>query len=534
MFLADWPQKLFFRRTMLWRTMTSSQETLQEKRQRALLGGGEARVRSQHQRGKLTARARIEMLLDPGSFHEVGMFTTHRATRFGLQDSHPFSDGVITGWGSVEGRLVYVFAQDFTVFGGSVGEAHARKIAHVMDLAYENGCPLIGLKDSGGARIQEGVDALAGYGEIFFRNVRNSGVIPQISVILGPCAGGAVYSPAITDFVFMVDKTSNMFITGPKVIQAVTHESISADDLGGALVHTTKSGVAHFMAEDEESTLVLVRWLLSFLPSNNLDAPPQGKTTDDPLRKTPEIAQLVPKSPNNPYDIHAIIESIVDEGEFLEVMAAYARNIVIGFCRLDGWVTGIVANQPDHLAGVLDSDTSDKGARFIRFCNAFHIPILTLVDTPGFLPGVAQEHGGIIRHGAKLLYAYAEATVPKVSLILRKAYGGAYIVMGSKHLRGDINFALPEAEIAVMGPDGAVKIIFKNEIASDEDPEGRTQELIDNYRHELANPYEAASRGYLDDVILQDDCRAKIIAAFGMLQNKRQSLSRRKNGNLPL
>ena len=509
-------------------------ELLTNKREQALAGGGEARVDAQHRRGKLTARERIDLLVDPDSFNEVGMFTTHRATRFGMDQSHPYGDGVVTGWGTVDGRQVYLFAQDFTVIGGSVGEEHARKIAHLMDLAFENGCPLIGLNDSGGARIQEGVDSLAGYGEIFFRNVRNSGVIPQISVIMGPCAGGAVYSPAITDFVFMVNQTSNMFITGPKVIQAVTHEEISSDDLGGALVHTTRSGVAHFTAEDDEGTLALVRWLLSFLPSNNLDSPPQMNSNDDPKRKTTEIDTLLPDSADDPYDIHRVIETICDEGEFLEVMPEFAKNIVIGFCRLDGNVVGVVANQPDHLAGVLDIDTGDKGARFIRFCNAFHIPLLTLVDTPGFLPGVAQEHGGIIRHGAKMIYAYAEATVPKVSLILRKAYGGAYIVMSSKHLRGDINLALPGAEIAVMGPEGAVEIVFKNEITGADDPGGEKARLVAQYRDELANPYEAAARGYLDDVIQPEECRVKLIAAFEMLRNKRQTLSRRKNGNIPL
>jgi len=509
-------------------------ELLERIRQQALGGGGEARVQAQHERGKLTARERIELLVDPGSFHEVGIVTTHRATRFGMAESHPYGDGVVTGWGTVEGRQVYLFAQDFTVIGGSVGEEHARKIAHLMDMAYENGSPLIGLNDSGGARIQEGVNSLAGYGEIFFRNVRNSGVIPQISVIMGPCAGGAVYSPALTDFVFMVNQTSNMFITGPKVIEAVTHEEISSEDLGGALVHTTRSGVAHFTAENDQGTLALVRWLLSFLPSNNLDSPPMVKSSDDPQRKTPEISDLVPISADDPYDIHNIIQSICDEGEFLEVMPEFAKNIVIGFCRLDGNVVGIVANQPDHLAGVLDIDASDKGARFIRFCNAFHIPLLTLVDTPGFLPGGAQEHDGIIRHGSKLIYAYAEATVPKVSLILRKAYGGAYIVMSSKHLRGDVNLALPGAEIAVMGPEGAVKIVFKNEIASAQDPKTVEEQLVAQYRNELANPYEAAARGFLDDVIQPEECRSKLVAVFGMLRNKRQTLSRRKNGNLPL
>jgi acetyl-CoA carboxylase carboxyltransferase component len=510
------------------------QESLLQKRKQALLGGGLKRIEAQHEKGKLTARERLELLLDPESFQEVGMYVTHRATHFGMDASHPYGDGVVTGWGEVDGRKVYVFAQDFTVKGGSVGEAHAQKIAHIMDLAYQNGAPIIGLNDSGGARIQEGVDALAGYGEIFYRNVRASGVVPQISVILGPCAGGAVYSPAITDFVFMVDQTSNMFITGPQVIKAVTREEISAESLGGAQVHTSQSGVAHFSGADEQTVIALVRWLLSYLPSNNLDPLPQVSSSDPVSRKTPEIADMIPGQPNQPYDIHLLIETLCDEGEFLEVMPDYARNIVIGFCRMDGSPVGVVANQPDHLAGVLDIDASDKAARFIRFCNAFHIPLLTLVDTPGFLPGISQEHEGIIRHGAKMIYAYAEATVPKVALILRKAYGGAYIVMSSKHLGGDINLALPNAEIAVMGPAGAVKIISRREIAAAEDPAAEEQRLTDQYREELANPYEAASRGYLDDVISPEECREKLIGAFQALQNKRQPAPSRKNGNIPV
>jgi acetyl-CoA carboxylase carboxyltransferase component len=510
------------------------QETLLQKRKLALQGGGQKRIDTQHDRGKLTARERLDLLLDPESFHEVGLYVTHRATHFGMDDSHPFGDGVVTGWGEVDGRKVYVFAQDFTVKGGSVGEAHARKIAHIMDLAYQNGAPIIGLNDSGGARIQEGVDALAGYGEIFFRNVRASGVIPQISVILGPCAGGAVYSPAITDFVFMADETSNMFITGPQVIKAVTREEINAESLGGSQVHTIQSGVAHFAGPDEETTIAMVRWLLSYLPSNNLDSLPIQPSSDSPQRKTPEIEKIIPAQPNQPYDIHLLVEELSDEGEFLEVMPDFAKNIVIGFCRLGGTPVGVIANQPDHLAGVLDIDSSDKAARFIRFCNAFHIPLLTLVDTPGFLPGINQEHEGIIRHGAKLIFAYAEATVPKVSIILRKAYGGAYIVMSSKHLGGDINYALPNAEIAVMGPAGAVKVIFRREIDAAKDPASEEKKLTDQYREELANPYEAASRGYLDDVILPDDCREKVIAAFESLQNKRQPTSCRKHGNIPL
>lgn len=510
------------------------QETLLEKRKQALEGGGQKRIDAQHNRGKLTARERLELLLDPESFHEVGMYVTHRATRFGMDKSHPYGDGVITGWGEIDGRKVYVFAQDFTVKGGSVGEAHARKIADIMDLAYQNGAPIIGLNDSGGARIQEGVDSLAGYGEIFFRNVRASGVIPQISVIMGPCAGGAVYSPAITDFVFMVDKTSNMFITGPQVIKAVTREEISAEALGGSRVHAADSGVAHFTGADEETTIALVRWLISYLPSNNLDPLPMQTPSDLPDRKTPELETLIPSEPNQPYDIHLIIEALSDDSEFLEVMPDFAKNIVVGFCRMDGAPVGVVANQPDHLAGVLDIDSSDKAARFIRFCNAFHIPLLTLVDTPGFMPGINQEHNGIIRHGAKMIYAYAEATVPKVSIVLRKAYGGAYIVMSSKHLGGDINLALPNAEIAVMGPAGAVKIIFRREIEAARDSAAEEKQLTDQYREELANPYEAASRGYLDDVISAEECRSTIIAAFSALQNKRQTTSSRKNGNIPL
>jgi acetyl-CoA carboxylase carboxyltransferase component len=510
------------------------QEKLLQKRNQALQGGGQKNIQAQHDRGKLTARERLDILLDPESFHEVGMYVTHRATRFGMDKSHPYGDGVVTGWGEIDGRKVYVFAQDFTVKGGSVGEAHARKIAYIMDQAYQNGAPIIGLNDSGGARIQEGVDALAGYGEIFYRNVKSSGVIPQISVILGPCAGGAVYSPAITDFVFMVEKTSNMFITGPQVIKAVTREEISAESLGGSQVHSAKSGVAHFTGQDEETTIALVRWLLSYLPSNNLDPLPVQSPIDMPDRKTPEVDDLIPTEPNQPFDIRLLIEALSDSGEFLEVMPDYAKNIVIGFCRLDGSPVSIVANQPDHLAGVLDIDASDKAARFIRFCNAFHIPLLTLIDTPGFLPGISQEHQGIIRHGAKLIFAYAEATVPKVSIVLRKAYGGAYIVMSSKHLGGDINLALPNAEIAVMGPAGAVKIIFRREIDAARNSASEEKKLTDQYREELANPYEAASRGYLDDVISAEDCRRKVIASFNALQNKRQSTSSRKHGNIPL
>jgi acetyl-CoA carboxylase carboxyltransferase component len=503
-------------------------------RQTARQGGGAARIAAQHAKGKATARERIEKLLDSGTFTEIGMYVTHRASGLGLEASHPLGDGVVTGWGQIDGRKVYVFAQDFTVMGGSVGEAHGLKIARLMDLAIQNGAPLIGLNDSGGARIQEGVEALAGYGEIFARNVRASGVIPQISVILGPCAGGAVYSPAITDFVFMVEQSAHMFITGPEVLEAVTHEAISTADLGGAEVHRSRSGVAHFTAADEDSLLAQVRWLFSYLPGNNLTPPPFIPSDDDSSRPTPEIRTIVPPSAQVPYDILQVIETLADSGEFLEVQPAYAPNLVVGFIRLDGHPVGVVANQPDHLAGVLDINASDKGARFIRFCDAFHIPLLTLVDTPGFLPGAEQEYGGIIRHGAKMIYAYAEASVPKVALILRKAYGGAYIVMSSKHLGSDLNFSLPTAEIAVMGPEGAVKVVFRKEISAAPDAAARQAELTRQYREELATPLAAAARGYLDDILQPDECRARLVQAFEVLRDKRLPLPARKHGNIPL
>jgi len=507
---------------------------LEERRTRAYLGGGSDRIDRQHARGKRTVRERLEMLLDPGSFCEVGLFVTHRASSFGMDRSHPAGDGVVTGTGRVDGRQVCVFGQDFTVLGGSVGEAHGRKIAHIIELAHRIGVPLIGLNDSGGARIQEGVDALAAYGEVFYQNVRASGVIPQISVILGPCAGGAVYSPAVTDFIVMVAETAHMFITGPEVIRAVTHEDVSFEELGGAVVHSEVSGVAHFAAGDEEAAIAQVRWLLSYLPQNNLDAPPHVASGDDPGRETSDLLRIVGDDPQHPYDVRAVIEVLVDDGEFLEVQGDYARNIVVGFVRLDGQSVGIVANQPEVLAGVIDINASSKAARFIRFCDAFHIPVVTLVDTPGFLPGVDQELGGIIRHGAKLLYAYAEATVPKVSLILRKAYGGAYIVMGSKHLRGDMAFAWPGAEIAVMGPEGAVAVLFKKDLEEVEGMQSRRDALIRSYRDELANPYVAASRGYVDDVIQVSESRARIIAALSVLRNKREAAPKRKHGNIPL
>jgi acetyl-CoA carboxylase carboxyltransferase component len=500
----------------------------------ALLGGGQAQIDKQHTKGKFTARERIEKLLDPGSFVETGLFVTHRALGLGMESSHPATDGVITGWGKVDGRLIYLFAQDFTIFGGSLGEAHGRKIAQLMDLAYQNGAPIIGLNDSGGARIQEGVDSLASYGEIFYRNTRASGVIPQISLIMGPCAGGAVYSPGINDFVFMVDQNAYMFITGPEVIKAVTHEDVDFESLGGSIVHSEKSGVAHFTAPDEDALFSQLRWLLSFLPSNNLTPPPFNSSSDDPLRLTPELEQIVPIDPQQPYDMHSVIEVIVDGGEFLEVQPDYAQNIVVGFARLAGYTVGFVANQPGFLAGVLDINASDKGARFIRFCDAFHIPLVTLVDTPGFLPGSEQEHDGIIRHGAKMIYAYSEATVPKVAIILRKAYGGAYIVMSSKHLKCDYNLAWPQAEIAVMGPEGAVKIVFRKEINASDNPVAVALERTRQYREEFANPYLAASRGYIDDVIIPGESRKCLIAALESLHDKRQSTPARKHGNIPL
>jgi acetyl-CoA carboxylase carboxyltransferase component len=514
--------------------LMGSNGKLSELRDLANLGGGQKHIDKQHAKGKRTARERIDMLLDAGTFNETDMFVTHRASGFGMEDNRPMTDGVVTGWGKVEGRLVYVYAQDFTVLGGSLGEAHGRKIARLMDLAYQNGAPLIGMNDSGGARIQEGVDSLAGYGEIFYRNVRASGITPQISIILGPCAGGAVYSPAITDFTFMLQERSYMFITGPEVIRAVTHEDVDFETLGGADMHHQKSGVAHFTAPEEEALLAQVRWLLSYLPSNNLTPPPYMDLQDDPHRPVPELETIVPLDPQQPYDVRQVIESIADMGEFMEVQPDYAANIVIGFARIDGHPVGVVANQPMNLAGVLDINASDKAARFIRFCDAFHIPLVTLIDTPGFLPGTDQEHNGVIRHGAKLIYAYAEATVPKVSVILRKAYGGAYIVMSSKHLQGDVNYAWPDAEIAVMGPEGAVQIVFRKELAAASDPEAVKAERVGQYRQDLANPFVAAARGYLNDVIYPSETRARLAAALESLRQKRREAPPRKHGNIPL
>jgi len=497
-------------------------------------GGGEDRIARQHQAGKLTARERIEMFLDPGSFVELDKFKTHRCAEFGMEEQRFLGDGVVTGYGLVEGRQVFVFAQDFTVFGGSLSGAFSEKICKVMDRAMEVGCPVVGLNDSGGARIQEGVVSLAGYADIFLRNTLASGVVPQISVVLGPCAGGAVYSPAITDFVFMVKDTSYMFITGPDVIKTVTHEEVTKEDLGGAKTHSTRSGVAHFALDNEESTLKAVRELLSFLPSNNADDPPAQPCADDVGRRDEALKTVIPDSPNKPYDMKDVIEAVADDRHFFEVAEHFAMNIVVGFVRLNGRPVGVVANQPSVLAGVLDINASIKAARFVRFCDAFNIPLLTLVDVPGFLPGTDQEWNGIISHGAKLLYAYAEATVPKVTVITRKAYGGAYDVMASKHIRADVNLAFPTAEIAVMGPEGAVNIIFRKELAAAADPVAERARLIQDYRDRFANPYKAAELGYVDEVIRPEDTRPKVIRALEMLRTKRQELPPKKHGNIPL
>ncbi len=507
---------------------------LRNKRQQAQLGGGQARIDRQHQKGKMTARERVEELLDPGTFRELDPFVTHRAVGFGVEKRKPLGDSVVTGWGTIAGRQVYLFSQDFTVFGGSLSEAHAEKVCKVMDLALKNGAPVIGLNDSGGARIQEGVVSLAGYAHIFLRNVLASGVIPQISAILGPCAGGAVYSPAMTDFILMTKDTSHMFITGPEVIKEVTREEVTFDELGGAMTHASRSGVAHFAADDEEHCLALVRQLLSFLPQNNMEDPPTVPSGDPPDRSDETLNTVVPASPSVPYDVRGIIGSVVDDGQFLEIHQHWAENIVVGFGRFGGRATGIVANQPAVLAGVLDIDASRKAARFVRFCDAFNIPIVTFVDVPGFLPGVDQEHSGIILNGAKLLWAYCEATVPKVTVITRKAYGGAYDVMSSKHIRGDISYAWPTAEIAVMGPEGAVSIVFRNELAAADDPEEEKARLVEEYREQFANPYVAAGRGYVDDVIEPQETRPRLIEALDLLQNKRDANPPKKHGNIPL
>jgi len=506
---------------------------LEELRQAAAHSAPEAEAK-QHERGKLTARERVEKLLDPGSFQELDTFVRHRTLEFDMQRNRPWGDAVVTGHGTIEGRRVCVFSQDFTVFGGSLGEVMAEKMCKIMDLAAKIGCPVIGINDSGGARIQEGVVSLGAYGDVFVRNVRCSGVIPQISLIMGPCAGGAVYSPAITDFIFMVKETSHMFITGPDVIKTVTGEETTFEALGGAMTHNTKSGVAHFASEDEEACLQDCRYLFSFLPSNNLESPPRVLPTDDPDRMDEALDRVVPDSPNKPYDMRDVVRLVVDDGEFLEVHEHHARNIICGLSRLDGYAIGIVGNQPAALAGVLDIDASAKAARFVRTCDAFNIPILTLCDVPGFLPGTAQEWGGIIRHGAKLLYAFTEATVPKITVITRKAYGGAYDVMSSKHLLADFNFAWPTAEVAVMGPEGAVNIIYRRDIASSPTPDERRGKLMDDYKARFANPYAAAERGYIDDVIVAHETRPKIIAALRTLLTKREPGPQRKHGNIPL
>ena len=511
----------------------STLQTLREQKVRSRLGGGQERIETQHKKGRLTARERIDLLLDKGSFRELDAFVQHRTHDFNLDSQKYMSDSVVTGWGTIEGRLVYVFSQDFTVFGGSLGEVHAEKICKIMDMAMKNGAPVIGLNDSGGARIQEGVVSLAGYADIFLRNTLASGVIPQVSAIMGPCAGGAVYSPALTDFIFMTRNTSYMFVTGPDVVKAVTHEEVSFEELGGASVHSEKSGVCHVAADNEADTLYLIRKLLGYLPQNNMEDPP-FMAGDDPLRMDERLDKLIPDDPNKPYDIKEVIGLIVDGGQFFEIHENYAANIVVGFARLGGHSVGIVANQPAVLAGVLDIDASEKGARFVRFCDSFNIPIVTFEDVPGFLPGTNQEHHGIIRSGAKLLYAYCEATVPKLTVITRKAYGGAYCVMSSKHIRSDLNLAWPTAEIAVMGPDGAVNIIFRKELEKADDPLMKKAELVAEYRRKFASPYVAAERGYIDDVIEPKETRPRLINALEMLSNKRDANPAKKHGNIPL
>jgi len=509
-------------------------EELREKIRLAEEGGGKERIERQHKAGKLTARERINLLLDPGSFEEMDKLVVHQCHDFGMEKKRIYGDGVVTGYGRIDGRPVFVFAQDFTVFGGSLSGANAAKICKIMDLAMKIGAPVIGLNDSGGARIQEGVASLGGYADIFLRNVLASGVIPQISAILGPCAGGAVYSPALTDFIIMTRETSHMFITGPEVIEAVTHEKVTMEELGGADTHNSISGVAHFAADSEEQAMAIIRELLSFIPSNNLEDPPERETSDPWDRTSEELNDFVPEDPDQPYDIRRIIREVLDDRYFFEVQPDFARNIVIGFGRLAGKSVGIVANQPEYLAGALDINASVKAARFVRFCDAFNIPLITFEDVPGFLPGVAQEHGGIIKHGAKLLYAFAEATVPKITVITRKAYGGAYCVMASKHIRADINYAYPTAEIAVMGPEGAVKIIYQREIAAAADPEEFRRLKIAEFREKFANPYVACEKGYIDEVIEPSQTRPKLIAALRLLENKRDKNPAKKHGNIPL
>ena len=509
-------------------------ETLQEFERQAELGGGDARRQRQHDAGKLTARERVELFFDPGTFQEIDKLVTHRCRDFGMDGQQVPGDGVVAGHGRVNGRLVYAFAQDFTVFGGSLSETNASKIVKIMDLAVRNGAPVVGLNDSGGARIQEGVLSLGGYADIFLRNTLASGVVPQISAIMGPCAGGAVYSPAITDFNVMVRQTSYMFVTGPDVIKTVTHEEVSKEELGGAMTHNERSGVAHFAVDDDRECLALIRTLLGYLPSNNVDDPPKSDTSDARDREAPELDTLVPDAPNQPYDILDVIHLVADDGLFLEVHRHFARNLVVGFARLGGRAVGVVANQPAHLAGTLDIDASVKGARFVRFCDAFNIPLVTLEDVPGFLPGTQQEYGGIIKHGAKLLFAFAEATVPKVTVITRKAYGGAYCVMSSKHIRTDVNLAWPTAEIAVMGPEGAVNILYKRELETASDPEELRAQRVSEFREKLANPFVAAARGFIDEVIVPRTTRPRLIAALDSLEGKRDRNPLKKHGNIPL
>ncbi|MEO0126821.1 MAG: acyl-CoA carboxylase subunit beta [candidate division WOR-3 bacterium] len=506
---------------------------LEELEKQALLGGGEARIKAQHDKGKLTARERIDLLLDKGTFRETDRFVTHRCTDFDMDKQKILGDGVVTGYGKINGRNVCIFSEDFTVFGGSLSKAYAEKICKLQDLSMKMGCPIIGLKDSGGARIQEGVDSLAGYTDVFLRNVLASGVVPQISAIMGPCAGGAVYSPAMTDFVIMV-KGSYMFLTGPDVVKAATHEDVTFEQLGGAMVHNEKSGVAHFAVDTEIECIELIKKLLSHIPQNNLEDPPTIECTDDINRMDKELDEIIPDSPIKPYDMYEVIKRVVDNGDFLEVHEHYAKNLIVGFARLNGKSIGVVANQPAVLAGVLDCDSAMKGARFVRFCDCFNIPILTFVDVPGFLPGTAQEWGGVIKNGAKLLYAFCEATVPRVTVITRKAYGGAYCVMSSKHTRADINFAWPSAEIAVMGPDGAVKILYRKEIKEAKDPKALEKKLIDEYTNKFANPFVTASKGYIDAIIRPSETRPRVIEAFEMIENKRDTNPPRKHGNIPL
>lgn len=507
---------------------------LDKKNQEALLGGGQVRIEAQHKKGKLTARERIQLLLDEGSFEEIGKFVMHRSRDFGLDKEHYLGDGVVTGYGTVNGRLIYVYAQDFTVFGGALSETHAEKICKIMDLAMKNGAPVIGLNDSGGARIQEGVISLAGYAEIFYRNTRASGVIPQISAIMGPCAGGAVYSPAITDFILMVENTSYMFVTGPNVVKTVTHENVTSEELGGASTHSTKSGVTHFACANEVECLNFVKKLLSYVPQNCEEDAPSIAYVPSGSELRPELDSIIPLNPNQPYDIREVMEKVIDEDSFFEVHKNFAENIVVGFARIGGRSIGVIGNQPAVLAGVLDINASTKAARFVRFCDSFNIPLLVFEDVPGFLPGTDQEWNGIITNGAKLLYAFSEATVPRITVITRKAYGGAYDVMNSKHIGADMNYAWPTAEIAVMGAKGAAEIIFKREIAEAETPEAKLQEKVDQYTDKFANPYRAAFRGYIDEVIYPRETRQKLIRAFKMLENKVDSLPRKKHGNIPL